>query len=108
MLIESMAGKTAALHGIAHDCTPFRFSEKETAVDYFGEQLRKAGYNYFGHERMYSGITGTEFEVREFESCCIALTLIRWTFSWELSTISVCVTWSPTSIKCEQLGPLTI
>ena len=34
-----------------------------TPVEYFGEQLRKAGYNYHGTERMYSGITGEEFEV---------------------------------------------
>ena len=30
-------------------------------MDYFGEQLIKAGYNYYGNEPMYSGITGTEF-----------------------------------------------
>ena len=39
----------------------FRFSEEDTAVDYFGEQLLAAGYNYFGNEPMYSGITGQEF-----------------------------------------------
>ena len=66
MLIESMAGKSAFLHGVAHDATPFTFSEDQPAVDYFGEQLRKAGYNYYGHERMYSGITGEEFEVDIF------------------------------------------
>ena len=38
-----------------------RFSEEFTAIDYFGEQLRKAGYNYYGNEPMYSGITGEEF-----------------------------------------------
>ncbi len=63
MLIESMAGKSACLHGVAHDCTPFQFTEDETAIDYFGKQLSMAGYNYFGHERFYSGIMGTEFEV---------------------------------------------
>ncbi|KAG5648796.1 hypothetical protein DXG03_000145 [Asterophora parasitica] len=41
---------------------PFiRFSEKDTAIDYFGEQLLAAGYNYYGNEPMYSGITGQEF-----------------------------------------------
>jgi hypothetical protein len=39
----------------------FRFSEKDTAIDYFGEQLLAAGYNYYGNEPMYSGITGQEF-----------------------------------------------
>jgi DNA-directed RNA polymerase I subunit RPA2 len=30
-------------------------------VDYFGKQLLAAGYNYYGNEPMYSGITGQEF-----------------------------------------------
>lgn len=38
-----------------------RFSEEDTAIDYFGEQLLAAGYNYYGNEPMYSGITGQEF-----------------------------------------------
>jgi len=63
MFVESMAGKSGALHGIAQDSTPFQFSEDhQTAVDFFGEQLRAAGYNYYGNEPMYSGITGKEFK----------------------------------------------
>lgn len=80
MLVESMAGKSGAMHGLAQDATPFqyvlpklcysgmiadhaskRFTEEDTAVDYFGEQLLAAGYNYYGNEPMYSGITGQEF-----------------------------------------------
>ncbi|PRP80117.1 hypothetical protein PROFUN_12271 [Planoprotostelium fungivorum] len=61
MLVESMAAKSGALHGVFHDATPFRFNEKERAVDYFGEQLIKAGYNYYGNEPLYSGISGQEF-----------------------------------------------
>ncbi|KAH8118656.1 beta and beta-prime subunits of DNA dependent RNA-polymerase [Phellopilus nigrolimitatus] len=61
MLVESMAGKAGAMHGIAQDATPFKFSEEDTAVGYFGEQLLAAGYNYYGNEPMYSGITGEEF-----------------------------------------------
>ncbi|KAF8915242.1 DNA-directed RNA polymerase I polypeptide 2 [Mucidula mucida] len=61
MLVESMAGKAGAMHGLAQDATPFRFTEKDTAIDYFGEQLLAAGYNYYGNEPMYSGITGQEF-----------------------------------------------
>lgn len=38
-----------------------RFTEDDTAIDYFGEQLKAAGYNYYGNEPMYSGITGQEF-----------------------------------------------
>lgn len=60
MLIESMAGKAGAMHGIAQDATPFTYSEDDTPVAYFGEQLRAAGYNHVGHEPMYSGITGQE------------------------------------------------
>jgi DNA-directed RNA polymerase I subunit RPA2 len=60
MFVESLAGKAGALHGIAQDSTPFRFDEKNTAVDFFGHQLMKAGYNYYGNEPMYSGITGQE------------------------------------------------
>jgi len=39
----------------------FRFTEEDTAINYFGEQLKAAGYNYYGNEPMYSGITGQEF-----------------------------------------------
>ncbi|KAJ5179823.1 DNA-directed RNA polymerase I subunit RPA2 [Penicillium capsulatum] len=60
-MIESMAGKAGALHGHPQDSTPFQFSEENTATDYFGHQLRKAGYNYYGNEPLYSGITGREF-----------------------------------------------
>lgn len=60
-MIESMAGKAGALHGHPQDSTPFQFSEENTAADYFGHQLRKAGYNYHGNEPLYSGITGKEF-----------------------------------------------
>ncbi|KAF7789452.1 hypothetical protein EIP86_000397 [Pleurotus ostreatoroseus] len=46
---------------IAQDATPFQFTEEDTAVDYFGQQLIASGYNYYGNEPMYSGITGQEF-----------------------------------------------
>ena len=60
MLIESMAGKAGAVHGIAQDATPWAFHGHDTPGEYFGEQLRAAGYNYMGNEPMYSGITGRE------------------------------------------------
>ncbi|KAI8978122.1 hypothetical protein BDB01DRAFT_800873 [Pilobolus umbonatus] len=63
MFVESMAGKAGALHGIAQDSTPFKFNEQHTASDYFGEQLKAAGYNYYGNEPMYSGITGEEMKM---------------------------------------------
>eukprot|EP00058_Branchiostoma_floridae_P014006 XP_002599494.1 hypothetical protein BRAFLDRAFT_223894 [Branchiostoma floridae] len=66
MMIESMAGKSAAQHGLCHDATPFTFSEDNSAIDYYGRMLIEAGYNYYGHERMYSGVTGVEFEADIF------------------------------------------
>lgn len=63
MFVESLAGKAGALHGIAQDATPWIFNENDTPADYFGEQLRKSGYNYHGNEPMYSGATGEELRV---------------------------------------------
>ncbi|QBM86798.1 DNA-directed RNA polymerase I subunit RPA2 [Metschnikowia aff. pulcherrima] len=63
MFVESLAGKAGALHGMAHDATPWTFSESDTPADYFGEQLKIAGYNYHGNEPMYSGATGEELRV---------------------------------------------
>ncbi|XP_041985440.1 DNA-directed RNA polymerase I subunit RPA2 isoform X2 [Aricia agestis] len=60
MMIECMAGKAACLHGHVHDATPFRFNEKDTAINYFGRLLEAGGYNYYGTERVYSGADGRE------------------------------------------------
>ncbi|RKO93987.1 hypothetical protein BDK51DRAFT_21244, partial [Blyttiomyces helicus] len=57
MFVESLAGKSGALHGRAQDATPFKFSEDFAAADFFGEELSAAGFNYHGNEPMYSGIT---------------------------------------------------
>lgn len=59
MLVESMAGKSGALNGRFHDATPFQFHEENRAIDYLGEQLRTAGYHYYGSEPLYSGVSGT-------------------------------------------------
>lgn len=62
MFVESLAGKAGALHGLAQDASPWRFDDAATtAGDYFGEQLRLAGYAYHGSEPMYSGVTGRGF-----------------------------------------------
>jgi len=58
MLLESMAGKAGAMHGHFQDATPFQFHEEHRAVDYVGQQLLKSGYNYYGSEPLYSGISG--------------------------------------------------
>jgi len=39
MMIEIMAGKSGALHGLVHDASPFKFSEDDSAIDYFGKLL---------------------------------------------------------------------
>ena len=41
MMIETMAGKSASLHGLCHNATPFTFSEDNSAVEYFGKLLVK-------------------------------------------------------------------
>uniref|UniRef100_A0A8C6UEG3 DNA-directed RNA polymerase n=1 Tax=Neogobius melanostomus TaxID=47308 RepID=A0A8C6UEG3_9GOBI len=61
-----MAGKSGALHGLSHDATPFTFSEENAALEYFGEMLKAGGYNYYGTERLYSGVSGLELEADIF------------------------------------------
>jgi len=61
-----MAGKSAAVHGLVHDATPYKFDEDNRAADYFGELLQRGGYNYYGTERMYSGIYGCELTADVF------------------------------------------
>lgn len=66
MMIECMAGKSASVHGLVHDASPFQFSEDDTAIDYFGKLLQAGGYNYYGTERMYSGVDGREMTASIF------------------------------------------
>ena len=66
MMIELMAGKAGCVHGLVTDATPFRFSEDNTGIDYAGRLLEKAGYNYYGTEKMYSGVNGQQMEADIF------------------------------------------
>lgn len=66
MMIEMMAGKGAAIGGLVHDATPFKFTEENTAIDHFGELLTNAGYSYYGTERLYSGVDGRELKADIF------------------------------------------
>ena len=43
MMIEIMAGKSASVHGLVHDATPFRFSEENTGIGYHGKLLEEGG-----------------------------------------------------------------
>ena len=69
MLIESMAGKAGALEGKIQETTPFQPYEDDDPVKYFGQELKKHGYNYYGNERMYSGIYGEEMNAEIFIGC---------------------------------------
>jgi DNA-directed RNA polymerase I subunit RPA2 len=68
MLVESISGKSGALHGHFQDATPFTFHETgdKNSIDYFGEQLQAAGYNYYGSEPLYSGVSGCIFQADLF------------------------------------------
>jgi len=66
MLIESMAGKSAAVHGEFQDATPFRFHEENRVIDHVGEQLKACGYNYYGSEPLYNGLTGEQMHADIF------------------------------------------
>lgn len=66
MMVEVMSGKSGALHGTFNDSTPFQFDEDVRAVDFFAEQLVKAGYQYSGNETLYSGYTGEPLQVEIF------------------------------------------
>lgn len=66
MMLESMSGKAAALKGEVIDATPFRFSESDTAGDNYGKLLEDNGFNYYGTEKMYSGIDGSPMTAEIF------------------------------------------
>lgn len=66
MMVELMSGKAGALHGHFNDSSPFQFDDEHRAIDFFAEQLTKAGYEYAGNETLYSGYTGEAFEVNIF------------------------------------------
>ena len=66
MIIEAMAGKAACAQGSISDSTAFNFSKEKPAYIEFSENLTNLGYNSYGIERMYSGLTGLEFEADIF------------------------------------------
>lgn len=66
MLIESMAGKGSAMDGRIARVKPFESYKDDNAIEYFGSELKKHGFNYHGNEVLYSGIFGTPFKVDIF------------------------------------------
>ncbi len=61
-ILESMAGKVAALKGVLVDATPF----EGVTEDELKEALIKLGFRWDGKEVMYSGITGEKLEADVF------------------------------------------
>ncbi|KAK8887183.1 DNA-directed RNA polymerase I subunit RPA2 [Tritrichomonas musculus] len=67
MLIESMCGKLQASDICEpFDATPFQYSEEKWATKDIGEKLVQRGFNYYGNEVLYSGITGEQFKADIF------------------------------------------
>lgn len=68
MLLESMCAKASISLGQTEDGTPFEkkvfFDEEDPRS--IGEKLKECGFNYYGNEPMYSGVTGTEFKTDIF------------------------------------------
>lgn len=62
MLIESLAGKSGALYGKFQEYPAFAQFEDDDAIGYFGKELLDKGFNYYGNETMYSGISGVQME----------------------------------------------
>ncbi|ELA41803.1 uncharacterized protein VICG_01155 [Vittaforma corneae ATCC 50505] len=68
MLLESICGKSAMALGKIQDASPFikNVAFDESDPKSIGEELKKCGFNYYGNEPMYSGVTGTEFRTDIF------------------------------------------
>ena len=77
MLIESMAGKSAAMHAICHDATPFQFSEEQPAIDFFGQALREGKQTIMS----LSEASNLFFLVLQINRIIIAINAIN-IFSW--------------------------
>ncbi|EUB58436.1 DNA-directed RNA polymerase I subunit RPA2 [Echinococcus granulosus] len=66
MMIEFLAGKSAALSGERVDATPFQWTEENPPFEKYADQLKNAGFNYWGTEAMMSGVTGRLLEAHIF------------------------------------------
>lgn len=61
-LLESVLSKTGALKGQFRDGTPFEHRNVESICD----ELESMGYNRYGCETVYSGVTGRKMEAQLF------------------------------------------
>lgn len=64
-LIETLAGKKAALDGEFVDASPFT----GLTIDDIGEELKRHGFHPSGNEQMYSGYTGKPIQAKIFIGC---------------------------------------
>uniref|UniRef100_A0A183AFH6 DNA-directed RNA polymerase n=1 Tax=Echinostoma caproni TaxID=27848 RepID=A0A183AFH6_9TREM len=62
MMIEFLAGKSAALTGKRVDATSFQWTEDNPPFTDYCEELAKHGFNYWGTEMMMSGCNGRQLE----------------------------------------------
>ena len=64
-LLSSLAGKSGAISGKFHDCTPF--TENSTGiVETLQNELTELGYDDCGYETLYNGMTGERLNSKVF------------------------------------------
>ena len=66
MLIESLAGKSGTLDGKFQEYPTFAQFDNDDAIGYFGKELLKHGFNYYGNEILYSGVSGLQLKCEIF------------------------------------------
>lgn len=66
MLIESLAGKSGSLNGKFQEFSTFQQFEDDDVIGHFGKELLDRGYNYYGNEIMYSGVSGLQLKAEIF------------------------------------------
>ena len=57
------------MEGKIHETEPFKPYEDDDPIKYFGKELKKNGYNYYGNEMMYSGVYGEPMKAEIFIGC---------------------------------------
>merc|ERR1719320_11756 len=60
MMNESIVGKYASMKAEFMDASSFNWNEKKKLVSHYGAKLLEYGFNFYGSEPLYSGMTGVE------------------------------------------------
>ena len=66
MLIESLAGKSGVMEGKFQEYPTFAQFENDDAIGFFGKELVRNGFNYYGNEILYSGVSGIQLKAEIF------------------------------------------